>query len=73
MRRLAKSGHAISDEHRDFATTAVLDGWIGRAEELFWFLFEASRTAPGTEVALRTGKARTASRKRRVCVFSAHA
>jgi starvation-inducible DNA-binding protein len=41
-----REAHALTDEHRDFATTAVLDDWIGQAEERIWFLFEASRTAP---------------------------
>lgn len=41
-----RKAHDLTDQHRDFATTAVLDDWIGQAEERIWFLFEASRTAP---------------------------
>ncbi len=38
--------HDLTDRHSDFATAALLDIWIGQAEERVWFLFEASRTAP---------------------------
>lgn len=41
-----RKAHDLTDQHSDFATTAVLDDWIGQAEERIWFLFEASRTAP---------------------------
>ncbi len=41
-----REAHELTDQHRDFATTAILDDWIGQAEERVWFLFEASRTAP---------------------------
>ena len=35
--------HGVCDEHSDFGTTALLDGWIDEAEGRVWFLFEASR------------------------------
>ena len=41
-----RKAHELTDQHRDFASTAILDDWIGQAEERIWFLFEASRTAP---------------------------
>lgn len=39
--------HAVCDEHGDFATTSLLDGWIDETEQRVWFLFEASRTGEG--------------------------
>lgn len=41
-----REAHALTEQHHDFATTAVLDDWIGQAEERIWFLFEASRKEP---------------------------
>jgi starvation-inducible DNA-binding protein len=41
-----RKAHDLTDQHRDFATTAILDDWIMQAEERIWFLFEASRAAP---------------------------
>ncbi|HRN89216.1 DNA starvation/stationary phase protection protein [Hyphomicrobium sp.] len=33
----------LADEHRDFATSALVDTWIDEAEKRHWFLFEVSR------------------------------
>src|SRR5436305_13870917 len=35
--------HDLCDEHRDVATTSLLEIWIDEAERRTWFLFEASR------------------------------
>jgi len=35
--------HAVCDEHNDYGTTSLLDGWIDEAEKRVWFLFETSR------------------------------
>ncbi len=35
--------HGVCDEHNDFGTTALIDGWIDAAEKRVWFLFEATR------------------------------
>ncbi|WP_295559479.1 DNA starvation/stationary phase protection protein [uncultured Hyphomicrobium sp.] len=33
----------LADEHRDNATSALIDNWTDEAERRLWFLFEASR------------------------------
>jgi starvation-inducible DNA-binding protein len=38
-----RSVHELTDEHRDFATSSLLDVWIDETERRHWFLFEASR------------------------------
>lgn len=35
--------HGLTDEHRDYATSSLLDVWIDETERRLWFLFEASR------------------------------
>lgn len=35
--------HELTSEHRDFATTSLLEGWIDEAEGRVWFLFESGR------------------------------
>ena len=35
--------HELNDEHKDYATSSLLDVWIDEAEKRHWFLFEASR------------------------------
>jgi starvation-inducible DNA-binding protein len=35
--------HDLTDEHKDFATSSLLDVWIDESERRLWFLFEASR------------------------------
>ena len=40
--------HDLCDEHRDVASTSLLESWIDEAERRTWFLYEASRrTASG--------------------------
>ncbi len=40
--------HDLCDEHRDVASTSLLESWIDEAERRTWFLYEASRrTATG--------------------------
>ncbi|MEI9899675.1 MAG: DNA starvation/stationary phase protection protein [Hyphomicrobium sp.] len=40
---LLRSLHDVTDEHRDVATTSLIEVWIDEAERRTWFLFEASR------------------------------
>lgn len=35
--------HDLASEHRDVATTSVIEGWMDEAEGRVWFLFEANR------------------------------
>ena len=35
--------HGLTDEHRDVATTSLLENWIDEAERRTWFLYEATR------------------------------
>jgi starvation-inducible DNA-binding protein len=35
--------HDLASEHRDVATTSVIEGWVDEAEGRVWFLFEANR------------------------------
>src|SRR5437763_11616388 len=35
--------HDLCDEHRDVASTSLLETWIDEAERRTWFLYEASR------------------------------
>ena len=37
--------HDLCDDHRDVATTSLLETWIDEAERRTWFLFEATRAA----------------------------
>jgi starvation-inducible DNA-binding protein len=36
--------HDLCGEHRDVATTSLIEIWIDETERRTWFLFEASRT-----------------------------
>jgi starvation-inducible DNA-binding protein len=36
--------HDVCGEHRDVATTSLIEVWIDETERRTWFLFEASRT-----------------------------
>lgn len=38
-----REAHKVCDEHRDFATTSLIENWIDETERRTWFLFEASR------------------------------
>lgn len=35
--------HELASEHRDIATTSLLEGWVDEAEGRVWFLFESNR------------------------------
>jgi starvation-inducible DNA-binding protein len=39
-----REAHDICDEHRDVATTSLIEVWIDEGERRTWFLFEACRT-----------------------------
>jgi starvation-inducible DNA-binding protein len=38
-----REAHNVTDEHRDFATTSLIEVWIDETERRTWFLFEAGR------------------------------
>ncbi|MDP4078686.1 Dps family protein [Acidovorax sp. A1169] len=38
-----RQAHEVCDEHRDIATTSLIETWIDETERRTWFLFEASR------------------------------
>jgi len=40
--------HNVCDEHRDIATTSLIEVWIDETERRTWFLFEASRQGDST-------------------------
>jgi len=44
LARRLREAHDICAEHRDVATTSLIEVWIDEAERRTWFLFEASRT-----------------------------
>jgi starvation-inducible DNA-binding protein len=35
--------HDLCNEHRDIASSSLIEGWIDETERRTWFLFEASR------------------------------
>jgi starvation-inducible DNA-binding protein len=43
-----RATHTLCGEHRDMATTSMLEVWIDEAEKRTWFLFEAGRPAEVT-------------------------
>jgi starvation-inducible DNA-binding protein len=38
-----REAHDVCDEHRDVATTSLIEVWIDETERRTWFLFEATR------------------------------
>lgn len=38
-----REAHATCQEHRDIATTSLIETWIDQTERRTWFLFEATR------------------------------
>ena len=38
-----REAHNVCDEHRDVATTSLIEIWIDETERRTWFLFEATR------------------------------
>ena len=38
-----REAHDVCDEHRDVATTSLIEIWIDEAERRGWFLFESTR------------------------------
>ena len=43
-----RTAHDVCEEHRDIATTSLIEVWIDESERRTWFLFEASRRGDGT-------------------------
>jgi len=42
-----REAHNVTDEHRDIASSSLLENWIDETERRTWFLFESSRPAAG--------------------------
>jgi starvation-inducible DNA-binding protein len=40
-----REAHNVCDEHRDVASTSLIEVWIDETERRSWFLFEATRRA----------------------------
>lgn len=40
-----REAHNVTDEHRDIASSSLLENWIDETERRTWFLFESSRHA----------------------------
>lgn len=40
-----REAHNVTDEHRDIASSSLLENWIDESERRTWFLFEASRVS----------------------------
>ncbi|WP_312527518.1 DNA starvation/stationary phase protection protein [Comamonas sp.] len=40
-----REAHNVTDEHRDIASSSLLENWIDETERRTWFLFESSRNA----------------------------
>ncbi|HEY5992517.1 MAG TPA: ferritin-like domain-containing protein, partial [Candidatus Udaeobacter sp.] len=38
-----REAHNVCEEHRDVATTSLIEVWIDETERRAWFLFEATR------------------------------
>ena len=38
-----REAHSVCDEHKDIATTSLIEVWIDETEQRTWFLFESSR------------------------------
>src|SRR5262249_25586642 len=38
-----REAHNVCEQHRDFATTSLIEVWIDESERRAWFLFEAGR------------------------------
>ena len=43
-----REAHDICDEHRDLATTSLIETWIDETERRTWFLFETARQGDAT-------------------------
>jgi len=43
-----REAHNVCEEHRDIATTSLIEVWIDETERRTWFLFEASRRGEPT-------------------------
>ena len=43
-----REAHNITDEHRDIASSSLIENWIDETERRTWFLFEASRQGDST-------------------------
>jgi starvation-inducible DNA-binding protein len=43
-----REAHNVCDDHRDIATTSLIEVWIDETERRTWFLFEASRHGNAT-------------------------
>jgi starvation-inducible DNA-binding protein len=44
LRGALRAMHDLCDEHRDVASTSLIESWIDETERRIWFLYEASRS-----------------------------
>ena len=44
-----REAHGVCEQHRDIATTSLIESWIDETERRTWFLFEATRQEGGNE------------------------
>jgi starvation-inducible DNA-binding protein len=44
-----RQAHNVSDKHRDFATTSLIEVWIDETERRTWFLFEAGQRGDSSQ------------------------
>ena len=42
-----REAHNVTDEHRDIASSSLLENWIDETEQRTWFLFESGRRDVG--------------------------
>lgn len=43
-----REAHGVCDDHKDVATTSLIENWIDETERRTWFLFEATRRGDST-------------------------
>jgi starvation-inducible DNA-binding protein len=43
-----REAHNVCEEHRDVATSSLIEVWIDETERRAWFLFEATRQGDPT-------------------------
>ena len=45
---LLREAHNVCEDHKDIATTSMIEVWIDETERRTWFLFEAGRPVDTT-------------------------
>ena len=44
-----RQAHNVCEEHRDIATTSLIEAWVDEAERRTWFLYESGRRGDSSE------------------------